>query len=221
MNKYAIIVAGGSGTRMNSAVPKQFLLLKDKPVLCHTIQHFLDSYDDMQVVLVLPQQHMETGKSMLELFFPGKDIRITAGGATRYDSVKNGLKLVSSESVVFVHDAVRCLVTPALIRRCYEAAAEYGSAVPVVPAKDSIRLLTADGNVPLDRNKVKLVQTPQVFLGRILLPAFAVEYEERFTDEATVVEAAGGTIHLVEGDERNIKITTAADLETASGFLES
>ena len=98
---------------------------------------------------------------------------------------------------------------------------EFGSAIPVVPAKDSIRLVTADGNVPLDRNMVKLVQTPQVFLSRVLLPAFSVAYEERFTDEATVVEASGLAVHLVEGDERNIKITTPADLETALGLLDS
>lgn len=221
MNKYAIIVAGGSGTRMNSVVPKQFLVLQDKPVLCHTIGHFFEAYEDMQVILVLPEQHLETGRSMMDLFFPGKEIQITVGGATRFDSVKNGLRLVGRESVVFVHDAVRCLVSSSLIRRCYDAAVAFGSAVPVVSVKDSIRMVTADGNVPLDRSKVKLVQTPQVFLSRILLPAFDVDVEERFTDEATVVEAAGGSIHLVEGDEKNIKITTPADLETALGFLES
>lgn len=221
MTKFAIIVAGGSGTRMNSAVPKQFLLLKDKPVLCHSIQRFLDSYQDMQVILVLPEQHLETGRTMMDLFFPGKDIRLTTGGATRFDSVKNGLALVSGDAVVFVHDGVRCLVSTSLIHRCYESAVEFGSAIPVVPAKDSIRLVTADGNVPLNRNMVKLVQTPQVFLSRILLPAFSVAYEERFTDEATVVEASGLAVHLVEGDERNIKITTPADLETALGLLDS
>ncbi|MCG2615794.1 2-C-methyl-D-erythritol 4-phosphate cytidylyltransferase [Terrimonas sp. NA20] len=219
MKKYAIIVAGGSGSRMGGSVPKQFMLLKDKPVLYYSIKTFLETYIDLQVILVLPVEYTDMGQEIIDAYFDKDRIRITAGGDSRFQSVKNGLSLVEEDSVVFVHDGVRCLISSDLIRRCYAMATETGSAVPVVPSKDSIRVLTEDGNEAADRNTIMLVQTPQVFHSKILIPAFQIDYKDKFTDEATVVEAFGLKISLVEGEERNIKITKPVDMLVAEKLL--
>jgi len=219
LKKIAVIVAGGSGSRMNSTVPKQFLLLNNKPVLYYTLKSFLQAYDDLQIILVLPEEHVATGQEIIDAFFDYNRIQITIGGRTRFHSVQNGLALITEESMVFVHDAVRCLVSTELIRRCYDAAIENGSAIPVIDSKDSIRLLTADGNEALERSTVKLVQTPQTFHSKILLPAFNIDYKDRFTDEATVVEAYGMKVQLVAGEENNIKITQPSDLLLAAQLL--
>lgn len=219
MKKIAVIVAGGTGTRMNNAIPKQFLLLNGKPVLYYTIDTFLKAYDDMHIVLVLPEEHMAAGQEIIDAFFDYNRIKITAGGRTRFHSVQNGLKLVEEESIVFVHDAVRCLFSADLIHRCYDAVLTFGSAIPVIDCKDSIRMLTEDGNEAIDREMIKLVQTPQVFYSKILLPAFNIDYKDKYTDEATVVEAFGLKVYLVDGEERNIKITNPTDLLLAERLL--
>lgn len=219
MKKYAVIVAGGSGQRMGTQVPKQFLLLHGKPVLWHTLHVFLGAYEDLEIILVLPEEHMETGKKILYATSEPQRIRIVAGGATRFQSVQNGLQPIREESVIFVHDGVRCLLTTQLIHHCFDQAIEYGSAIPVIDCRDSVRLITTAGNEAIDRSRVKLVQTPQTFLSSVLVPAFTVEYRAEFTDEATVVEAAGNTIHLVEGEVNNIKITMPADLAIAEELL--
>ncbi len=221
MNKFAIIVAGGSGTRMNSSLPKQFMLLKGKPVLYYTINTFLQAFDDCKLILVLPENHLAYGKEIIDTYFNSSRIQVTAGGETRFHSVKNGLKLVNGESVVFVHDAVRCMISTNLIRKCYEATVQFGSAVPVIACKDSVRLVTGENNEALQRSRVKLVQTPQTFFSSILLPAFEAEYSDAFTDEATVVEAGGHKIYLVEGEESNFKITLPVDLELAEKLMGS
>jgi 2-C-methyl-D-erythritol 4-phosphate cytidylyltransferase len=221
MKKIAVIVAGGSGTRMNNAVPKQFLLLNGKPVLYYTLNTFLQSYDDMKVILVLPEEHVAAGQEIIDAFFDYNRIQITVGGRTRFHSVQNGLQLVTEESIVFVHDAVRCLLTTGLIQRCYDATIEYGSAIPVTDAKDSIRMITGEDNVALERASIKIVQTPQTFHSKILLPAFTIDYKDKFTDEATVVEAFGLKVYLVEGDDTNIKITMPADLLLAEQIIAS
>lgn len=220
MKKFAIIVAGGTGSRMNNILPKQFLLIKGKPVLYYTISAFLNAYEDCNIILVLPEDHVAAGQEIIDAFFDYNRIQITVGGRTRFHSVQNGLQLVNEESIVFVHDAVRCLLSKALIHRCYDAVVEFGSAVPVIASNDSLRILTADGNEALDRNIVKLVQTPQAFYSKILLPAFNIDYKDRFTDEATVVEAFGLKIYLVEGEDTNIKITRPLDLEFAEKLLD-
>ncbi|MDB5205759.1 MAG: 2-C-methyl-D-erythritol 4-phosphate cytidylyltransferase [Flavisolibacter sp.] len=222
MNKYAIIVAGGSGNRMGSAVPKQFLLLHHKPVLYYTIKTFLEAYEDMNLVLVLPEEYADLGREIIDAYFDYNRIQITAGGETRFHSVQNGLRLVHGDAIIFVHDAVRCLVSTGLIHRCYEHALQMGSAVPVTIAKDSVRLLNEElnDNEVVDRNKIVLVQTPQTFHSRILQPAFEIDFKERFTDEATVVEAYGLKISLIEGEENNIKITRPVDLLIAEKLLE-
>ena len=222
MEKYAIIVAGGIGKRMGSLLPKQFLMLKNKPVLYYTIKAFLDAYEDIKIILVLPDEYADLGREIIDAYFDYGRIQITSGGETRFHSVQNGLRLLQGEGMVFVHDAVRCLVTTELIQRCYEHALQMGSAVPVVRTKDSVRLLNEEqnDNEVLDRAKVVLVQTPQTFHSRILRPAFEIDYKERFTDEATVVEAFGLKISLVEGEDNNLKITRPVDLLIAESILQ-
>ena len=220
MNKYAIVVAGGSGTRMGGGLPKQFILLKDKPVLYYTLKIFLESYDDLQIILVLPVEYTNMGQEIIDAYFDKDRIRITAGGDTRFQSVKNGLALVEQEAIIFVHDGVRCLLSKELIHRCYAKAVETGTAIPAIVSKDSIRLLTEKGNQAYDRNKVMLIQTPQTFHSKILLPAFQIEYKDKFTDEATVVEAYGMKVLLVEGEENNIKITRPVDLLIAEKLID-
>jgi len=220
MNKYAIIVAGGTGTRMGAALPKQFLLLKGRPVLYYTLKIFLESYDDLQIILVLPIDYTNMGQEIIDAYFDKSRIRIAAGGDTRFQSVKNGLALIENESIIFVHDGVRCLLSNKLIHRCYVQAVETGTAIPAVVSKDSIRLLTDEGNEAFDRNKVMIIQTPQTFHSKILLSAFQIDYKDNFTDEATVVEAYGIKVSLVEGEENNIKITRPLDLLIAEKILE-
>ena len=220
MQKYAIIVAGGSGKRMGLITPKQFLLLNGKPVLYYAINTFLRSYPDLQIIVVLPEEFVAAGQEIIDAFFDYDRIKITIGGRTRFHSVQNGLQLVTEESIVFVHDAVRCLLTVELIHRCYDAAIEFGSAIPVINSSDSVRLVTGETNEALERSSVKLVQTPQTFHSKILLPAFNIDYKDKFTDEATVVEAFGLKVHLVDGEENNLKITRPIDLLIAAQILE-
>ncbi len=217
--KVAIIVAGGSGSRMQSAIPKQFLELAGKPVLYHTIAAFAEAFPDMKIVLVLPEAHFETAEKVLSHFAVRPDITLVKGGETRFHSVRNGLQLAGNDAVVFVHDGVRPMVSTSLIRRCYEAALMHGSAIPVTDMKDSIREITTVGNRAVDRDKYKIIQTPQTFLSEIILPAFDLPYDPLFTDEATVAEHMGHFVHLVEGDEANIKITRPLDLVIAAALL--
>lgn len=219
MKKFAVIVAGGMGSRMNHTVPKQFLLLNGKPVLYYTIKAFLQAYADLQLILVLPEAHVSAGQEIIDAFFDYERIQITVGGRTRFHSVQNGLAMINDESIIFVHDAVRCLVTEDLIHRCYEAALDQGSAIPVVDSRDSLRMITDEGNEALERSRIKLVQTPQTFHSKILLPAFKIDYKEKFTDEATVVESFGLKVQLIAGEENNLKITSPVDLLIAERLI--
>ncbi len=220
MKKIAVIVAGGTGQRMGGDLPKQFLLLQEKPLIWHTLRAFTTAFDDIDIVLVCPENFQEDGKKIADNF-PGTTITIVPGGATRFHSVRAGLQLVRLPAVVFVHDAVRCLVTPGLIQRCYDTALQKGNAIPVISPHDSMRLLDQGMWTVLDREKVRLVQTPQVFQGDQLLQAFQQTYMEAFTDEATVVETAGHALFLVDGEFENIKITRPADLILATEILRS
>ncbi|TMI81203.1 MAG: 2-C-methyl-D-erythritol 4-phosphate cytidylyltransferase [Bacteroidetes bacterium] len=220
MKKYAIIVAAGTGSRMGGDLPKQFMLLKHKPVLYYSLKNFFEAFDDLETVLVLPVAFLDEGQEIIDAYFDKQRIKITTGGDTRFQSVKNGLTLIEEESIIFVHDAVRCLTSTDLIRRCYEVAMETGSAIPVIPARDSIRFINEDGSETIDRSKVVMVQTPQTFHSKILLPAYEIDYKDKFTDEATVVEAYGLKVSLMEGDETNIKITRPLDLAIAENILE-
>lgn len=219
--KIAVIVAGGIGLRMGAEQPKQFLEIEGRPILIRTLDIFLRSYDDLEVVLVLPKEFLTSTQEMIRELPAADRIRCVAGGATRFQSVQSGLALVEVPSVVFVHDAVRCLLTIDLIQRCYAQTSQLGSAIPAIESKDSIRLLSGDKSQSIDRTQVRLIQTPQTFLSELLLPAFQTEYRIEFTDEASVVEANGQSVHLIEGEARNIKITHPDDLITASHWLRT
>jgi 2-C-methyl-D-erythritol 4-phosphate cytidylyltransferase len=243
MKKYAIIVAGGSGVRMGTTVPKQFLLLHGRPVLWYTLETFLGVYEDMEIVLVVPEAHLETARELINGLAGVERIRLASGGDTRFHSVRNGLEKIKEgigdglpgiggeaggkggpggkeeKAVIFVHDGVRCLASKELIQRCYEQAVQLGSAIPVIDCSDSVRLAEDVGSKPIDRSRIKLVQTPQTFRSDILLPAYMQDHQEAFTDEATVIEEAGHPVHLIEGERTNIKITTAIDLAIAQHLL--
>ena len=206
--------------RMGSALPKQFLDLRGKPVLWHTLRSFLEALPDLDIILVVHPAHRDAAAEVIQLTGMANRIKTTDGGETRFHSVKNGLRHIQEHSIIFVHDGVRCLPSTELIKRCYEEALDKGNAIPAVPAVDSIRIETALGNAPFDRNKVRIIQTPQTFYSDILKAAFEQEYEDSFTDEASVVERLGVKIHLVEGESSNIKITRPLDLVIAERILE-
>jgi 2-C-methyl-D-erythritol 4-phosphate cytidylyltransferase len=220
MKKYAVIVAGGSGSRMGSALPKQFLLIHDKPVVWYTLHVFLKSFKDIHIILVLPDEYYDAGRAICDEMVSAHPIQTITGGSTRFHSVQKGLSLVLEPSVVFVHDAVRCLLSPSLIHHCFEETLKYGSAIPCVESRDSVRILTETGHQSVKRTNVKLVQTPQTFLSDILLPSYQSAYRDEFTDDASVVEASHHTVHLVEGEVDNIKITTPLDLAIAEELLD-
>ncbi|MFN3380000.1 MAG: 2-C-methyl-D-erythritol 4-phosphate cytidylyltransferase [Runella zeae] len=221
MTKFAIIVAGGSGTRMGSKIPKQFMLIGGKPILMHTIEKFL-SYDfSLQVILVLPANAMKMWYALCDKhqFYP--PIMTVSGGNTRFQSVKNGLKRISAkEGVVAVHDGVRPFVTSEIIHKSFETAQLHGAAVTCVPLKDSVRITNEDGsNQAVNRSDYRLVQTPQTFRLDWMRTAFEKEEQSTFTDCASVLDFAGYPITLVEGDYENIKITTSDDMLWAESIL--
>lgn len=218
MKHSAIIVAGGSGSRMGAATPKQFLHISGKPILIHTIEAFFTAVPDIQIILVLPTAHFDTWLSLKSLYFPNQDIAHTAGGATRYQSVKNGLELVTGH-LVAIHDAVRPLVSKQIILESFEAAEQTGSGVVMVPAKDSIRVKEDTITRAVDRSLYYLVQTPQTFQTDLIKNAFQSEEQPFFTDDASVYEHAGNMVTLVPGDYRNLKITTPEDLLVAEALL--
>jgi len=217
---FAVITAGGQGTRMGTALPKQFLDLNGKPVLYHTIRAFMTAIPDIEIILVLPPHQISYAQMVLQAFEDRIDLTIVAGGETRYHSVQQGLKGLQEDSIIMVQDGVRPLASTDLIRRCYDQALALGSAIPAIPATDSMRMVAGEDSYPLDRSAVRIVQTPQTFRGNVLLPAFQQTYSEAFTDEASVVEAAGGTVFLVAGEQRNIKITTPEDMAIAEALMK-
>lgn len=215
MKRSIIIVAGGSGKRMGTEVPKQFLLLNGLPVLCRTLQAFALAAPDAELVLVLPADQQQTWNSLCAEHRFSVPHRITNGGMERWHSVRNGLALVEHDGLVAVHDGVRPLVTKALVEACFEAAARSGAAIPVVPVHASLREVGDAANHAVDRTRYRIVQTPQCFRVPLLRQAFEQPYDPAFTDEASMVERNGTSITLVNGDERNLKITTPTDLELA------
>ncbi|MBC8152299.1 MAG: 2-C-methyl-D-erythritol 4-phosphate cytidylyltransferase [Bacteroidetes bacterium] len=214
MNQFAIIVAGGSGSRMKSDVPKQFLLLNNKPILQHTIERFTAFSPSLRIILVLPARDLETWTRLCDRhnFYPA--LETVNGGGTRFQSVRNGLKRISAkEGLVAVHDGVRPFVTAGIIQNSFETAARTGAAVTAVALNDSVRLVQADGrSQAVDRSQYQLVQTPQTFRLDLFRQAFQAEEQPFFTDCASVVEHAGFPITLIEGSYQNVKITTPEDL---------
>ncbi len=217
MNKYAIIVAGGSGTRMNAEIPKQFLEVNAKPILMHTLEKF--SFDGIQIILVLNVDFHDYWKKLCEKHQFNLPHLLVKGGSSRYQSVKNGLSYIQENALVAVHDAVRPCIKQSTITYAYDEAKLHGSAVLAVTLKDSIRKKMGDFNLALNREDYVLIQTPQIFNSEILKKAYQEPYRNEFTDDASVVEYLGQQIHLVEGDHSNIKITYTEDLFLAQYLL--
>lgn len=221
MKHYAIIVAGGSGTRFGSNIPKQFLPLCGKPVLMHTIERFAKS---AEVVVALPESDQAYWRELClqhQFFVTHK---VVSGGDSRFQSVKNALLSVSftDSDMVAVHDGVRPLVSTSLISRIYATAEKYGSAIPVTPLTDSVRQVSDSGaSAALDRVTLRAVQTPQAFRAKALLNAYSVPFSPIFTDDASVYEHAGGKVTLVEGETSNIKITHPIDIIIAEHLISS
>jgi len=219
MKKTAIIVAGGTGQRMGTALPKQFLAIEGKSILLHTIDQFVSAFSDINFVIVLPADYIHEGENLIAASGLSQSFLFVAGGDTRFQSVKNGLAQADPASIVFVHDAVRCLLTPDLIQRCYQQAVEKGSAIPAVSSTDTIRITEGTKHHVVDRTNVMMIQTPQTFNAAILKKAFEQAYQPSFTDEANVLEASGKEVYLIEGEHENIKITRPLDLAIAEYIL--
>lgn len=206
--------------RMGTALPKQFLPLCGKPVLWYSLETFLKAWANMHIILVLPKDHQQAGADIVNTTSDPARITITVGGETRFHSVKNGLAAIDNPGVVFVHDAVRCLLTTDLIHRCYNKTVEKGNAIPAIQPIDTLRIETPDGSQLIDRTKVRIIQTPQTFFSDIIKKAFEQPYDTSFTDEASVVERLGVAIQLIEGEATNIKITRPLDILLAEKILE-
>lgn len=221
MKKYAIIVAGGSGSRMQSVVPKQFLSLNDLPVLMHTILAFCKSNSKPQIILVLPADFHNYWLQLCSIHNFTIPHQLVNGGETRFHSVKNGLALIpdGEDALIAVHDAVRPLTSGDTIDGSYTTAAEHGNAIVAVKSRDSVRQLKGDSSVALKRDEIYLVQTPQTFQSAQLKKAYQQPYNDKFTDDASVVEKAGIPIHIIDGSYQNIKITFPEDIAIAELLL--
>jgi len=216
MKKIALIVAGGTGERMNANIPKQFLLLNDFPILMQTIKQF--SHFD-EIVLVLPNSQFEYWKILCEKYNFTIGHTLVSGGESRFHSVKHGLNKVASNSVVAIHDGVRALVSKTLIDNLIAKTKKGIGVIPIVPIKDSIRKVEGENSTHIDRSNLHKIQTPQCFLSTDIKNAYKQEFSKAFTDDATVFENDGGKIKTVLGEEKNIKITTEEDLKIASFML--
>lgn len=223
ISKYAIIVAGGSGSRMQSIVPKQFLSINGLPVLMHTLLAFHNSGSKPQLILVLPANYHDYWVQLCTTHNFNISHQLVSGGETRFHSVKNGLGLIpdNEDSLIAVHDAVRPLTSREIIDQSYQYAATNGNAVAAVKSRDSIRQLKDGSSIALTRDEIYLVQTPQTFKSAQLKKAYLQPYSPHFTDDASVVEATGIKINLIEGSYQNIKITFAEDVAIAELLLKN
>jgi len=219
MSESVIIVAGGSGKRFGSTTPKQFLNLNGKPVLMHALEVFFRYNPSIQIILVLPEAHVNTWNYLVEQHKFAVQHTLVLGGAERFNSVKNGLSVANGD-LIAVHDGVRPLAHCKTIEHCFAAAQEYGAAVPVIPIVETLRQLTAESSETVSRDSFRAVQTPQCFRAPLLREAYSQEYTPAFTDDASVVELAGHMIKLVEGNSENIKITNPVDLAIAEALLK-
>lgn len=214
-----IIVAGGSGRRMGSALPKQFMMLGGMPVLARTINTFSEALPSADLVVVLPEEHIALWHNLASRF----DIaahRCVAGGKERFHSVLRGLEALNDDvEYIAVHDGVRALVSKKLIVRAALAVEEHDAVIPVIDVIDSYRRITEQGSETFPRSELRIVQTPQMFSAELLRRAYKQEYNPSFTDEAAVVEAAGAAITLIDGERRNLKLTTPDDMSWAEWLL--
>ncbi len=220
MQKYAIIVAGGKGLRMGGELPKQFIPVEGRPVLMRTLDTFHACDPTIEIILVLPRDHQPYWQELCREYSFDVPHRIADGGSTRFHSVQNGLALVDeAEALVAVHDGVRPFVSHEVIRRCYEETSLHVAVVPVIPVVETVRHLLPEGSETVSRDVYRLVQTPQTFSASLLRKAYEQPYSEVFTDDASVVEALGHAVHLVEGNRENIKLTTPFDLIVARALV--
>ncbi len=222
MNIYVIIAAGGTGTRMQSAMPKQYLLLNEKPIIYYTIQQFKKAVPNIKCIIVVPPNYLQQTQKILQENNIAENCTVIAGGKTRFHSVQNGIAAINeTEAILLVHDAARCLVSVNLIQKCVQTTIEKGNAVPAILLTDSIRQVNEKNtNKIIDRNLLRSIQTPQTFYLHTLQKAFAQKYIATFTDEASVVELIGKKINLIDGESTNIKITNPIDLIIAEQFLK-
>lgn len=219
---YVIIVAGGTGTRMNSDIPKQFLKIKGTPIIVLSLRQFFMYNPNLQVVIAVHKDFRKHLEKLIDGYFPKNNIQIVIGGQTRFHSVKNALDLIPpSNCVVGIHDAARPFVAINVIKNCYEVAAKKGNAIPAITLFESIRQVTAKGNKAVDRNQFKVIQTPQCFKISLIKIAFTKKYTIKFTDDATVLESIEKKINLVEGNFENIKITNPNDLLIAKAYFKN
>ena len=218
---YALIVAGGSGSRMNATVPKQFLLLNDKPVLMHTIERFHEYDNAIEIIVVLPEAQFPLWENLCHEYKFSIRHQLVAGGSVRFESVKNGLSRIQGDGIVAIHDGVRPLVSFETIGRCFEVARLKGNAIPVMPVIESLRMIDGENSKAVDRSSFVTIQTPQVFSVSEIKAAYNQPFSEVFTDDASVLEAAGSAINLVEGNIENIKITHPADLIFAGMLIKN
>ncbi|MBN1107254.1 MAG: 2-C-methyl-D-erythritol 4-phosphate cytidylyltransferase [Bacteroidales bacterium] len=219
MKLYALIVAGGAGKRMGAELPKQYLELAGKPVLMHTLERFKTFNEEIEIITVLPENQLRFWDDLQKHYSFSIPHTIVKGGKARFFSVKNGLKFVTGDSLVAIHDGVRPFVSIATIQTCFETAGKLGNAIPVIPPTDSLRMLTEEGSQPVNRQQYRQIQTPQVFASGLIKKAYLQEYLPEFTDDATVLEKTGVKINLVEGNRENIKITTPEDLLISAALL--
>jgi 2-C-methyl-D-erythritol 4-phosphate cytidylyltransferase len=211
-----LITAGGAGVRMGASIPKQFLVFEGKPVLMHTIDRFYQTDPTFRLVIVLPADQQAYWKKLCHDYQFSVPHLCVDGGNNRFESVKNGLKHCPAEGLIAVHDGVRPLVSTELILRCFDRANKDGAVIPVMPVIESLRMLTDTGTVAVPRDRYCIVQTPQVFKASILKEAYQKSVHSQFTDDASVVEAIGIPVSLVNGEPTNLKITETNDLELAS-----
>jgi 2-C-methyl-D-erythritol 4-phosphate cytidylyltransferase len=222
MKKAVIIVAAGSGRRMGGDVPKQFLLIQEKPLIIHTLEKFLRFDPDIKVVVVLAEAHRKLWDQLAGSYKISGGITLINGGDTRFDSVKNGLEPIEDGIITGIHDAVRPLVSLDTLERSFDAAVREGSGIPVVEMEESVRILGKDGTSSrMDRNMLRRVQTPQVFRSERIKQAYLQANSRSFTDDASVYESVYGPVTLVEGNRENIKITTPTDMKLASLLIGS
>ncbi len=220
MHRFAIIVAGGTGNRMNSAVPKQFLLLAGKPVLMHSINAFHEYDASVKIIVALPAMLFSSWQELCNLHSFKIPHTLAEGGTMRFDSVKNALKLITADGLAAVHDGVRPIVGHGLISRAFDHALHFGNAIPAVPVTDSVRKTDLNSNSPIDRSSLMLIQTPQVFSLALIRKAYQQDYQDSFTDDASTLEASGEPISLIPGEPYNIKITYPEDLSIAEALLK-
>ena len=220
MNDYVIITAGGTGSRMKSDVPKQFILLKGKPILMHSIERFFNFNNDLNIIISLPEEFILYWKNLCDKYKFTIKHTVVKGGTTRFGSIKNALQKVKNVGLVAVHDGVRPLVSGITIKNTFETARLNGNAVASRDIVFSLRRTEETKNIAVNRSNYKEIQTPQTFQSELLKKAYNSEYEESFTDDATVVEKLGVAINLVEGNSENIKITTKNDLKIAEALID-